>query len=94
MIKKILLMVLTSLLIGFTAFAEDEHQVKIKGKAPIYKVIDGKMKKVGHLPKNTHIVVKTDPHIKGKQEYKAKVNYHMTECGHLISSRYLLKVAQ
>ncbi|OHX66395.1 hypothetical protein NH26_08525 [Flammeovirga pacifica] len=68
--------------------AHDEHQVKTKGKAPIYKMIEGKMTKVGYLPKNHHVVIKKDPHIKGKQEYKATVNYHETECGHLISSRY------
>ncbi|NLR91161.1 MULTISPECIES: hypothetical protein [Flammeovirga] len=89
---KRIITVLTSILmmsLSFASFADEVETITTKAKTPLYKVVDGKMKRVGFMPKGSQIEVKKIPHIEGKIEYKARVNYHETECGHLISTRYI-----
>ncbi|AZQ63076.1 hypothetical protein EI427_12760 [Flammeovirga pectinis] len=76
----------------FTFANQNENTLVItKSKTPIYKEVNGKMKKVGNFPKGHTVMVQTTPEIEGKVEYKATVNYHRTECGHLVSTRYFKK---
>lgn len=70
----------------------NETEIVTKSKTPKYKLIEGKMVKVGTFPKGHSMKIYHKPEIVGKVEYKATVNYHLTDCGHLVSTRYFTKL--
>ncbi|KXX70222.1 hypothetical protein [Flammeovirga sp. SJP92] len=84
------LIILSMLVLPLMTMA-NEVIVKTKSKTPKYILVEGKMVKVGTFPKGHVLKIYRDPEIVGKVEYKAKVNYHKTDCGHLISTRNFKK---
>ncbi|MBB6460024.1 hypothetical protein [Flammeovirga kamogawensis] len=84
------LIILSLLSLPFMTMA-NEVEIKTKSKTPKYKFVEGKMIKVGNFPKGHTLKIYKTPEIVGKVEYKATVNYHKTDCGHLISTRNIDK---